>query len=424
VDATANRELGDRFQVQGFPTLKFFRGGKATEYGGGRTEATIVSWVKKKSGPAAPTLATGDALAKFVKDNEVAVVGAFAEADGEAAAAFMAAAGASDDVPFALAKAEARSGLPELGSGSDDVVVLYKKFDDAKPVVFEGDATDAAVLGSWAAANSMPLVIPFSQAMAPRIFSGPIKTHFLLFVDADDEATADVLAAFRASAGVHRKTALHITVAPSEDRVLGYFDGKESDLPTAVLVNMPEDGAMKKFAMPKGADGKPELTADAFKGFVEAYVAGSLKPFLKSEPVPTGAAAYDGSVKVVVGKSFETDVLDPAKDVMVEFYAPWCGHCKALAPEFAKVGDRFKSVPTVSIAKFDATANEVDVDGVNVRGFPTLYFFPAGKSKKPVQYDGPRTAEGLEDFIIKNANTDFELPADGGAAIVADKDEL
>lgn len=50
----------------------------------------------------------------------------------------------------------------------------------------------------------------------------------------------------------------------------------------------------------------------------------SLKPDVKSGEIPTGADAKDGDVVVVVGKSFETIVLDDTKDVLLEVYAPWC----------------------------------------------------------------------------------------------------
>jgi len=47
--------------------------------------------------------------------------------------------------------------------------------------------------------------------------------------------------------------------------------------------------------------------------------------FLKSEPIPE---SNNEPVKVIVGKSYKKEVLDSKKDVLLEFYAPWCGHCK------------------------------------------------------------------------------------------------
>ena len=82
VDATQEGKLAEQFGVRGYPTLKFFKNGKPQEYNGGRTAETIITWVEKKTGPAAVTLADVDAAKKFVEDNEIAVIGFFAEAEG------------------------------------------------------------------------------------------------------------------------------------------------------------------------------------------------------------------------------------------------------------------------------------------------------------------------------------------------------
>lgn len=98
--------------------------------------------------------------------------------------------------------------------------------------------------------------------------------------------------------------------------------------------------------------------------------------------MPPATQAEDNGVTVVVGKNFDSVVLDDSKDVLLEVYAPWCGHCKALAPTWEKLAKRFRSVDSVVIAKMDGTANEHEK--VNVRGFPTLLFFPAGAKGSPV----------------------------------------
>ncbi len=51
VDATEEKSLGTKFGIKGYPTLKFFKNGVATDYTGGRTADTITSWLRKKTGP-------------------------------------------------------------------------------------------------------------------------------------------------------------------------------------------------------------------------------------------------------------------------------------------------------------------------------------------------------------------------------------
>merc|ERR1712036_20976 len=96
VDATEERKLAEKFEVRGFPTLKFFRNGKPVEYGGGRTAETIVSWVEKKTGPPAKALAGAEDAKAFVEGKNVAVIGCFADETTEGAKAFLGAASSMD----------------------------------------------------------------------------------------------------------------------------------------------------------------------------------------------------------------------------------------------------------------------------------------------------------------------------------------
>lgn len=82
---------------------------------------------------------------------------------------------------------------------------------------------------------------------------------------------------------------------------------------------MGDSGEVKKYNY------EGEITADGLKQFFIGFSEKTLRPFYKSEEIP---AANNEPVKVVVGKTFNDIVLDETKDVLVEFYAPWCGHCK------------------------------------------------------------------------------------------------
>jgi hypothetical protein len=80
----------------------------------------------------------------------------------------------------------------------------------------------------------------------------------------------------------------------------------------------------------------------------------------------------------------------------------------------------------VVIAKMDGTANEVDYEGVNIKGFPTILFFPASKAgdaapKVPVEYDGARDLAGFISYLGKKATHSAQL--DGISADGADEED-
>lgn len=125
-------------------------------------------------------------------------------------------------------------------------------------------------------------------------------------------------------------------------------------------------------------------------------MAGELKPFVRSQPKPK---KEKGPVVTVVGSTFKGIVMDTSKHVFIEFYAPWCGHCKKLEPKYKDLGKKFKKNDDVVIAKFDATANDAPSE-FEYTGFPTLFYVGAG-SNEVVVYDGERETKAMAGFIKK-----------------------
>lgn len=115
-------------------------------------------------------------------------------------------------------------------------------------------------------------------------------------------------------------------------------------------------------------DQTKEVTPELVEAWVEQYLAGNLEPSLKSQPIPETQT----NVYTVVGKTFEEVIMDESKDVFVEFYASWCGHCKRLAPTWESVGDKYASIkdkitmyvrPTLSFALLLTIFHQCQVRG-------------------------------------------------------------
>lgn len=94
----------------------------------------------------------------------------------------------------------------------------------------------------------------------------------------------------------------------------------------------------------------------------------------------------DKDVVVLTDRNF-SDFVEDNKYVMVEFYAPWCGHCKELAPEYAAAATELKA-ENVSLVKVDASVENELAENYEVQGFPTICFFVDGEHKT---YSGQRT---------------------------------
>uniref|UniRef100_A0A0D9ZUV4 protein disulfide-isomerase n=1 Tax=Oryza glumipatula TaxID=40148 RepID=A0A0D9ZUV4_9ORYZ len=142
---------------------------------------------------------------------------------------------------------------------------------------------------------------------------------------------------------------------------------------------------------PKKYEG--QRTAEALAEYVNSEAATNVK-----------IAAVPSSVVVLTPEIFDSVVLDETKDVLVEFYAPWCGHCKHLAPIYEKLASVYKQDEGVVIANLDADKHTALAEKYGVSGFPTLKFFPKG-NKAGEDYDGGRELDDFVKFINEKCGT-------------------
>ncbi|CAA0816773.1 Protein disulfide-isomerase like 2-1 [Striga hermonthica] len=109
------------------------------------------------------------------------------------------------------------------------------------------------------------------------------------------------------------------------------------------------------------------------------------------------ASAFADDVVVLTKENFEKEVGHDRR-ALVEFYAPWCGHSKKLAPEYEKLGESFKKAKSVLIGKVDCDDQENLCSKYDVSGYPTIKWFPK-ESLEPKMYEGARTTEALAEFV-------------------------
>ncbi|GFS11878.1 thioredoxin/protein disulfide isomerase [Elysia marginata] len=141
----------------------------------------------------------------------------------------------------------------------------------------------------------------------------------------------------------------------------------------------------------KRYSGKRDL--EALKNFVQEQVVGKEE---QAEAGNTFAEEKEESLITLNDENFEATIATGA--FFVKFYAPWCGHCKKLAPTWDELAETFTKYKGVSIAKIDCTRSTVICKQYEVRGYPTLLWFQDGK--KIAKYQGSRSHDALKEYTL------------------------
>lgn len=106
----------------------------------------------------------------------------------------------------------------------------------------------------------------------------------------------------------------------------------------------------------------------------------------------------EDDVMVLTDANFD-EAINGNEFILVEFYAPWCGHCKKLTPEFAGAAKTLKAAEKpVALGKVDATENKECSGKFEIKGFPSLKFFNNGTA---IDYNGGRTNAEIVSWVVK-----------------------
>ncbi|CAN1783940.1 Protein disulfide isomerase-like 2-3 [Linum perenne] len=122
----------------------------------------------------------------------------------------------------------------------------------------------------------------------------------------------------------------------------------------------------------------------------------------------SGSNKSEPSASIELNSRNFDELVIKSKDLwIVEFFAPWCGHCKKLAPEWKRAAGNLKG--KVKLGHVDCDSDKSLMSRFNVKGFPTILVFGADKDA-PTPYEGARTASGIESFALEQLETNVAPP--------------
>lgn len=114
------------------------------------------------------------------------------------------------------------------------------------------------------------------------------------------------------------------------------------------------------------------------------------------------AALFGPKSKVthITPYNFQDEILDVKKPALVAFTAPWCGHCRNLAPHFDRVASELDGIVKIAYIDCDDTESQPLCAQYDVKGFPTVKLFPATKRRIPKEYLGERKAKAIMNYML------------------------
>lgn len=393
IDCTEEGELCQEHGIRGYPTLKIFRGeDNQAEYEGPRKAEGIVQYMVKQSLPAVSLIDEAVELEQFIEEQTVPVI---VETGSKLNETFYQLSESNRD-EFSFVQTKSADFASKYG---EDKILLFTK-DFEEPIVYSSDDESLETINEWLKVESLPYFGELDGSTYQKYTSANVPLAYLFYTTPEErESWKDAIVNL---AKTRRGKVNFVGLDASKYGRHAENLNMAQEFPLFVI----HDGvANKKYGFPQDQ----ELTASDVEEFLKKYDNGEVEPIVKTEDVPE---VQEKAVYKIVGKTHDAIINDDTRDVLVKYYAPWCGHCKRLAPIYEELAELYESSAkgkqSVRVANVDATLNDVDVE---IQGYPTLILYPAGDKSNPIIHQGGRDLQSLVQFIKENGSHGFDPEA-------------
>ncbi|EEQ39901.1 protein disulfide isomerase family protein [Clavispora lusitaniae] len=424
VDCTEEETLCQQHQIRGYPTLKVMRGAynQPSDYNGPRSADGIVEYMIQQSLPPVQQVSDVEEIVKLSKsETKPFMIQVFPSAVHKSAVA--------QNETFNDLASSQRSEMTFVSVETDAEIKKLNKLLDADIstksasylIVHPNELSDARVfsgefskenIDDWVKNAKVPYFGDINRDTYLVYMASTLPLGYYFY---NDEAQRKEVDEFFSKLG--KKYSGKMNFVGLDASQFGRH---------AEILNMDPE-IVPLFAVQNNSNGKKYginqteypsgPSTEVISDFVEKFLAGEVEPIVKSEPLPTEEEVNAQAVVKLVAHNYMDVLNDTSKDVFIKYYAPWCGHCKKLAPIWEELAEIYGSKDEdskVVIANVDHTLNDVDTP-IMIEGYPTLIFYPAnGKVneatglREHVIFENARDLETLMEFIKKHGVNDVD----------------
>ncbi|CAM0912919.1 unnamed protein product [Alopecurus aequalis] len=366
--------------VSGFPTVLLFVNGTEHVYTGLHTKDAIVTWARKKTGTPVIRLESKDSAKEFLKKDQTFAIGLFKNYEGADHEEFVKAATAENEVQFVETNDRNVAKILFPGIASEEQFLGLVKSEPEKFEKFDGTFEEKAIV-QFVELYKFPLVTVFTDLNSAKVYGSPIKMQVFTFAEAYD--FEDLESIVQEVARAFKTKIMFVYVDTAEEKLAKPFlslYGLEGDKPTVTAFDT-NDGS--KYLL------EADINTKNLKEFCLRLSDGTLPPYFRSE--------QKGLVEKIVGRTFDSSVLESPQHVFLEAHAPWCVDCEAISKNIEKLAKHFSGLDNLKFARIDASVNEHPK--LKVNNYPTLLLYPAEDKTNPIKLSKKLSLKDMTRFI-------------------------